>query len=207
MSTLSADTGMSFVREHSLAVAAVLSVAGYGVVISTFAGVLPYPEIGFGAVDAMSHAIAVINATTLILILAGWRWIRRGEVEKHRKAMLSAFTLIIVFLVIYLFKVGGGGTKEFVGPTLVRNYVYLPTLAVHLLLSIVSVPVVIYAAVLGVSHTPEELREETPHRRVGRAAAAAWSLSLFLGVVAYVLLNHVYSWEPLYAGFELLVPR
>jgi putative membrane protein len=31
---------------------------------------------------------------------------------------------------------------------------------------------------------------------VGRIAAGAWSLSLFLGVVTYFLLNHVYSWVP-----------
>jgi putative membrane protein len=185
-----------FSKEHNLAATVFLSAVGYAVVIATFSGVLPYPKISFETVDIMAHAIAVINATTLVLILAGVRWIRRGEVSKHRKAMLSAFTLIIVFLVIYLFKVGGGGTKEFVGPTLVRNYIYLPMLAVHLILSIVSVPVVIHAAVLGISHTPDELRE-TAHARVGRIAAAAWSLSLFLGVVTYVLLNHVYSWQPL----------
>jgi putative membrane protein len=65
----------------------------------------------------------------------------------------------------------------------------------------VSVPVVVYAITLGLTHTPEELRE-TAHARVGRVAAAAWSLSLFLGVIAYFLLNHVYDWD--YLG--LLLP-
>lgn len=187
-------------KEHNLAATVFLSALGYAVVIATFAGALPYPDISLGAVNLMAHAIAAVNTATLLCILAGWRWIRRGEVRKHRAAMISAFSLIILFLLIYLFKVGGGGTKEFVGPTLVRNYLYLPMLAVHLVLSIVSVPVVVYAIVLGLTHTPEELRE-TPHARVGRVAASAWSLSLFLGVIAYVLLNHVYSWE--YLGLVL----
>jgi putative membrane protein len=43
---------------------------------------------------------------------------------------------------------------------------------------------------------------ETVHARVGRVAVAAWSLSLFLGIVTYVLLNHVYGWEP--RGHEAL---
>jgi len=189
-----------FSKEHNLAATVVLSAVGYAVVIATFAGVLPYPNVSLDAVNVMAHAIAAVNTVTLLTILAGVRWIRRGEVAKHRKAMLSAFTLIIVFLLIYLFKVGGGGTKEFVGPTLVRNYLYLPMLAVHLILSIVSVPVVIYAVVLGLTHTPDELRE-TAHARVGRIAAGAWSLSLFLGVIAYVLLNHVYDWR--YLGLIL----
>lgn len=187
-------------KEHNLAATVFLSALGYAVVIATFAGALPYPDISLGAVNLMAHAIAAVNTATLLCILAGWRWIRRGEVRKHRAAMVSAFSLIILFLLIYLFKVGGGGTKEFVGPTLVRNYLYLPMLAVHLVLSIVSVPVVVYAIVLGLTHTPEELRE-TPHARVGRVAASAWSLSLFLGVIAYILLNHVYSWE--YLGLVL----
>jgi putative membrane protein len=187
-------------KEHNLAATVLLSALGYAVVIATFAGALPYPDVGLDTVNLMAHAIAVVNTATLLCILAGWRWIRRGEVRKHRAAMVSAFSLIILFLLIYLFKVGGGGTKEFVGPTLVRNYLYLPMLAVHLVLSIVSVPVVIYAVVLGLTHTPEELRE-TPHARIGRIAAGAWSLSLFLGVIAYILLNHVYSWD--YLGLVL----
>ena len=35
----------------------------------------------------------------------------------------------------------------------------------------------------------------TVHARVGRVAVAVWSVSLTLGVVAYVLLNHVYTYE------------
>jgi putative membrane protein len=68
-------------------------------------------------------------------------------------------------------------------------------LFVHIGLSIVAVPVVIHAVVLGLTHTPAELAE-TVHPRVGRVAVAAWSLSLFLGIVTYVLLNWVYGSEP-----------
>jgi putative membrane protein len=182
---------------------AVLSAAGYAVVVATFSGALPYPDIRLDTVNLLTHAIAGVNTVTFLTILAGWRWIRRGEVRKHRAAMLSAFGLILVFLVLYMFKVGGGGTKEFVGPTVVRNYVYLPMLAVHLLLSILAVPVVIHAAVLGVSHTPDELRD-TVHARVGRVAAASWAISLFLGVVTYLMLNHVYDWD--YTAATLLLP-
>jgi len=184
----------SFTREHDLGVALLLSALGYVVVIGTFAGAFPFPEISLDTVNSLSHVIAVINTTALGCILYGWYQIRQRNVRRHRRAMLSAFTLILLFLIVYLFKIGGGGTKEFVGPTFVRNYVYLPMLAVHLVLSIVSVPVVVYAVVLGLTHTPDELRTETPHKRVGRIAAFSWGLSLFLGVVTYLLLNHMYAW-------------
>jgi len=142
----------------------------------------------------LTHLIALVNAATLVCILAGWYWIRQGNVDRHRKAMVSAFVLILLFLVIYLFRVGGGETKVFVGPDFVRSFVYLPMLGVHLFLSIVAVPVVLYAVVLGLTHTQRELREETPHRTVGRIAAGSWAVSLFLGIVTYVMLNHVYGW-------------
>jgi putative membrane protein len=185
------------VREHPLAVTVVLSVVGYGLVVGTFLGLVPggvYPELTLQQVNLLTDAIAVVNTLATVTLLAGWRWIRRDEVEKHAAAMVTAFVLILVFLVLYLTKIGGGGTKEFVGPTL-AYYAYLAMLAVHILLSVVAVPVVLYALVLGLTHTPAELRTETPHRRVGRIAAGSWILSLTLGVVTYLLLNHVYEWE------------
>ena len=181
-------------RAHPGAAAAVLTVVGYVLVLGTlYVGLPIYPDISLSTVNLLSHTIAAINTTTTVLLALGWRWIRRGEVEKHRRAMLAAFALILVFLVLYLLKTGGGGTKEFVGPTGVY-YAYLAMLAIHVLLSIVSVPVVLYALLLGLTHTPAELRR-TRHARVGRIAAGAWILSLSLGVLTYLLLNHVYAFE------------
>jgi putative membrane protein len=185
------------IKDHPAAVTAVLSVIGYVLVVGTFLGLIPasvFPELTLRQVNRISDAIAVINTLATGTLLAGWRWIRRGEVRKHAAAMATAFGLILLFLVLYLTKIGGGGTKEFVGPTLVY-YAYLLMLAVHVVLSVVSVPVVLYALVLGATHTPAELRTETPHRRVGRVAAGAWVLSLSLGVVTYLLLNHVFDWR------------
>jgi putative membrane protein len=199
-----ADVGP--VRDHPRATVAVLSVVGYALVIGTFAGVVPrevFPDLTLAQVNLLSDAIAVVNTVATVLLVAGWRWIRRGEVRKHAAAMTSAFGLILVFLVMYLTKIGGGGTKEIViassgipgVPAGIVYGAYLAMLAVHVLLSIVSVPVVLYALVLGITRTPEELRTETPHRTVGRIAAGAWICSLSLGVVTYLLLNHVYAWE------------
>lgn len=194
-------------KDHPAAVTALLSVVGYSLVVGTFLGVVPdsvFPDLSLQQVNLFSDAIAVVNTITTLTLIAGWRWIRRDEVTKHATAMATAFGLILVFLVLYLTKIGGGGTKEFVGPQLVY-YAYLLMLAIHIILSIVSVPVVLYALVLGLTHTPSELRE-TSHARVGRIAAGSWILSLSLGVIAYALLNHVYSWEFVEAAVVLAAP-
>ena len=205
MATASAD---SPVKRHPLVAAVVLSVVGYAAVIGTFLGVVPgrvFPDLSLATVNRLADAIALVNAVNVVVIAAGWRWIRNDEVRKHAAAMTTSFVLILVFLVLYLLKIGGGGTKEFVGPTL-AYYPYLAMLAVHIVLSIVSVPVVVFALVLGLTHSPSELRNSTPHRRVGRVAASAWLLSLVLGVAAYLLLNHAFGWEYVESAAAALVP-
>ena len=181
-------------RERPMETTVLLTVVGYALVIGTFLVDVPfYPDLTNAQVHVLSHAIAVINTAATVLLALGWYWIRNGEVEKHRLAMTGAFALILLFLVVYLIRVGGGGEKYFVGPDPVY-YAYLIMLAIHIILSIVAVPVVLYALVLGISHAPAELRN-TAHARVGRIAAGSWILSLVLGVVTYLLLNHIYAYE------------
>ncbi|SIR74836.1 DUF420 domain-containing protein [Natronorubrum thiooxidans] len=181
-------------RERPIGATIFLTIVGYALVIGTFVLDLPiYPDLTIAQINALTHAIAVINATATVFLVAGWYWIRTGEVEKHRFAMVGAFTLILLFLVVYLLRVGGGGEKYFVGPDL-YYYAYLAMLAIHIILSILAVPVVLYALILGLTHTPAELRN-TAHAKVGRIAAGSWILSLVLGVVTYLMLNHIFSYE------------
>ncbi|MEF8779909.1 MAG: DUF420 domain-containing protein [Haloferacaceae archaeon] len=185
------------VRDRPLAVTIALSLVGYVAVLGVF--LVPefaalFPRLSRSQVEFLTHAIAAVNSVTIVTLSLGWYWIRAGEVKKHAAAMSTSFLLILIFLGMYLPRVAGGGTKYFVGPD-PAYYAYLVMLGIHILLSILAVPVVLYAIVLGMTHTERELRTETPHRRVGRVAAGSWLLSLVLGVVTYLLLNHVYGSE------------
>ena len=173
--------------------AAALAAIVYAVLGAVLSGEPParLPSTLSGLVAFAPHLIAVINTAALVSLLSGWRAIRRGEIPTHRKYMLSAAVLISAFLVLYVSRVALGGTKTFAGPAVVRTYLYLPMLAVHILLSIASVPLVIYNVLVGVTRRPEAVGE-TAHPRVGRAAVALWSVSLALGLGVYVLLNLVY---------------
>lgn len=183
-----------YARASPRRVTAAVSAVGYALVFGTFGGVLPFPSISNQTVLLLGDAIAVVNTGALLAILAGVYFIKTDQIARHRAAMLTAFGLILAFLVMYLLKVGGGFEKEILAEGAVL-WAYLGMLAVHILLSAVSVPVVVHAVVLGLSHSVSELRE-TAHARVGRIAVAAWGLSLFLGLVTYVMLNHIYGWVP-----------
>ncbi len=183
------------VKRRPAATVALLTVVGYGAVLGAF--LVPgfqalFPDLSRSTVDVLTHAIAAVNSLTILTLSLGWYWIRNGEVRKHAAAMVTSFVLILLFLGIYVPRVAGGGTKYFDGPELV-GVVYLVMLGIHILLSIVAVPVVLYAILLGLTHSERELRTETPHATVGRIAAGSWLLSLVLGVVTYVMLNHVYG--------------
>lgn len=187
-------TAPRFAKEHPRVLTALLTVVGYTLVVGTlYVGFDFYPTISESTVNLLADAIAVVNSVTVGCLLAGWHYIRQGDVRKHRALMLTAFTLILVFLVMYLLKTGGGGRKEFVGPDTAALF-YFAMLAVHIVLSAVSVPLVLYNVTIGLTHATDEVRR-TAHARVGRIAVLVWSVSLTLGVFAYVLLNHVYSYE------------
>jgi putative membrane protein len=187
-------------RSRPAVVTAILSVVGYALVIGTFAGIIDfYPDLSKSTVDLLTHLIAVINTIALACLLVGVYFIKHRDIQKHAISMLTAFTFILLFLVVYLFRVGGGETKSIVAPDLV-TIIYLVMLAIHILLSIVSVPVVLHAVVLGLTHSPTELADSLKST-VGRIAAVAWIVSLTLGIVTYFMLNHIYGSEPLESVF------
>lgn len=168
--------------------AAVYALLGYALSSEPPASLSP----ALGRLVALApHLIAVINAAALSCLLLGRRAIRGGRIHTHRRYMLAAAGLISAFLVLYVTRVALGGTKAFTGPAALRQYVYLPMLAVHVLLSIFSVIPVIYNLIVGLTREPAAVGL-TRHPRVGRVAVTLWSLSLMLGLGVYLLLNVVY---------------
>lgn len=200
---MAATTRSRVLKDHAKAITGVLSLLGYALVLGAFGGFIPlFPSLSEETALLFSDLIAVVNSAALVSLLAGWYFIRTEQVSRHRGAMLLAFTLICGFLVLYLWKVGGGFEKSILisdgqflaGYASIIRPLYLLMLAIHILLSVVAVPVVLYAVVLGLTHTPSELAD-TAHARVGRIAVVSWSVSLALGIVTYIMLNHVYGWE------------
>jgi len=115
--------------------------------------------------------------------------------------MTTSFTLILVFLGLYLPKVAGGGTREFVLESAYAwvplwdwiYYAYLLMLAIHIILPSSPFPSSSTPSSSDLPTRRRSFENETPHRRVGRIAASAWLLSLVLGVVTYLMLNHAYD--------------
>ncbi|MFC6835383.1 DUF420 domain-containing protein [Halomarina ordinaria] len=180
-------------RAHVPALTGVLSVVSLALVFGAVGGVLPTESLPRSEplLALVPHLNAVISAAAIVAILSGWRWIRRGDVTRHRAAMLAAFGLFVAFLVLYLYRVSIEGATDFPGPEGVYTYVYLPLLAVHVTLAIVCIPLLYYVLLLAATRPWRELGA-TRHPTVGRVAAGLWLVSFSLGIVVYLLLYVVY---------------
>ncbi|MFO7834046.1 MAG: DUF420 domain-containing protein [Halohasta sp.] len=172
---------------------AVLSIVSLGLVFSAVGGVVPEWLLPRSQtlVDLIPHLNAVISFTAIGTIVAGWRAIKRGEVETHRNLMLVSFGLFGAFLVFYLYRVSIEGPSPFGGPDAVYQFFYLPMLAIHILLAVVCVPLLFYVLLLAVSRPVEEIYRSR-HRNVGQVAAVLWLISFTLGIAVYGLLYVVY---------------
>lgn len=188
------NTTEGFARRHVRSLTAVLSAASIALVVGAVRGAVPASALPLAPASFL-HAIPTLNAALSLAaigsISVGWRWIRRGDVEKHRAAMGTSTLLFATFLVLYLYRIVVEGTTHFAGPDAVYTYVYLPVLVVHMGLAVVCIPLVYYALLLAGTRDVREI-PATDHARVGRVAASLWLVSFALGVVVYLLLYVVY---------------
>jgi putative membrane protein len=177
------------VRDNVPAVAAVLSAVSLALVIGTAAGLVPgrfLPRVE-PLLVVIPHLNAVLSAAAIVVILAGLRAIRRGDVARHRRAMLTGLGLFAGFLVLYLYRVAVLGPTHFDGPAWLATFVYRPILAVHILLAVVCVPLLYYVVLLGLTRPVPEI-STSAHPRVGRVTVLLWLISFGLGLVVYTML-------------------
>jgi uncharacterized membrane protein YozB (DUF420 family) len=129
---------------------------------------------------AINAALNLVAATLLVL---GRVWIRRGRVAQHRRAMLAAFTVSSLFLVLYVAHKAWRGFEStpYNGEGLAR-LLYLAVLFSHLTLAM-AVPVLALRLIqLGLSGRIDR------HRRLAVIAWPIWLYVSFTGVVIFLML-------------------
>ena len=127
---------------------------------------------------------AVLNATSGLLIFAGWRAIKAGDRTLHPKLMLAACTSSVLFLVGYFTRIALTGTHRFPGDGPVRAF-YLVLLASHTLMAVVVLPLVLRTLFLG---TKQRFGD---HKRIARWTFPIWMYVSVTGVLVYVMLYQV----------------
>jgi putative membrane protein len=133
---------------------------------------------------------AFLNATSAVLLVLGYRAIRRLKIERHRAFMLSAAATSTLFLVSYITYHAHVGSMRFSGQGPIRT-VYFAILISHTILAIVIVPLVLRTLYLGLR------RRDERHRRVARITFPLWLYVSVTGVVVYWMLYRLYPPGPI----------
>ncbi len=128
---------------------------------------------------------ASLNATCAILLLTGRSYIRKGNRVVHKRYMIAAFTVSVIFLISYLTYHYFHGVTIFHGPDWAR-ILYLSILGSHTILAIVIVPLVLITLTRG-------LKEKIVlHRKIARWTYPIWLYVSVTGVVVYFMLYRIF---------------
>ena len=130
---------------------------------------------------------ASLNATSALLMMVGYGFIRAKWIAAHRACMLGAVVVSAIFLVCYvLYHVQKGEPTRFGGTGAIRQ-VYYVILISHILLAMAIVPLVLRVLFLALKGRFEQ------HRAWARWTFPIWCYVSVTGVLVYFFL---YQWWP-----------
>jgi uncharacterized membrane protein YozB (DUF420 family) len=124
---------------------------------------------------------AALNATSAALLVWGWTLIRRRRIQQHRRVMIAAFTVSLLFLASYLVYHAQVGSVRFTRTGTIRT-IYLTILLTHTVLA-AAVP---FLAVITLWYAL--MRRDARHRAIARWTLPIWLYVSITGVVVYWML-------------------
>lgn len=124
---------------------------------------------------------ATLNGTAAILLIIGYFLIRSGRKIAHKRVMISAFCVSVLFLICYLTYHAQVGSIHYQRTGVLRT-VYLSILLTHTVLA-AAVPV------LAIITLRRGLKGQFPrHRAIARWTFPIWLYVSVTGVVVYLML-------------------
>jgi uncharacterized membrane protein YozB (DUF420 family) len=128
---------------------------------------------------------ATLNATATILLMCGFLMIKRGRIDVHRRFMLSAFAMSVLFLICYVIYHMNVLSKPFAGQGPIR-IVYYVILVSHILLAMTVPPLAIVTLSRGLRMRVDR------HVAIARWTFPIWLYVSVTGVIVYLMLYQMY---------------
>lgn len=138
-------------------------------------------------ISQIPHLLAGLNSLTVVMLIAGFIFIRRKNRSAHRACMLSAVSLAVLFLTVYVYYHANSGFAKFGGAGLIRP-VYFTILIAHILGAVALVPLVPIALTRALRGKFDR------HRRIARWTWPLWLYVSASGVVVYVMAIHIFPY-------------
>ena len=124
---------------------------------------------------------ATLNTISGILLTIGYVQIRQRKITAHKKCMLAAFAVSVLFLVCYVIYHANTGSKPFTKQGWIRP-VYFTILISHIILAFVIVPLALRTLYLAWRERFEQ------HRRIAKITFPIWLYVSVTGVIIYLML-------------------
>ncbi|MBI5217153.1 MAG: DUF420 domain-containing protein [Ignavibacteriae bacterium] len=135
--------------------------------------------------DFLPTLNALLNSTSAILLLAGRYFIKQNNRDAHKKLMLGAFSVSVLFLISYLTYHFFHGSTKFQGEGIIRT-VYFIILISHTILAAVLAPMVIFTLRRGLK------QKFALHKKLARWTYPIWLYVSVTGVVIYLMLYQIF---------------
>jgi putative membrane protein len=129
---------------------------------------------------------AVINSIVSVLLIAGLITAKSRNFLLHKKVMLTAMILSILFLVSYICHHLFAGDTKFGGQGAIR-YVYYVILISHIFLAAIILPFILFTAYRAM------ISEWPQHRKLAKITWPIWLYVSVTGVVVYLLISPYYQ--------------
>ena len=124
---------------------------------------------------------ATLNATSAVLLVIGYAFIRRGHIRRHRAVMIAACITSTLFLTSYVIYHANIGSKPFPGSGPIR-VVYFTILLTHVLLAMTVLPLALVTLARGLRGRFDR------HVAVARWTFPIWLYVSVTGVIVYLML-------------------
>lgn len=130
---------------------------------------------------------ATLNATSALLLAGGYAAIRAGKMQIHKRFMVSAFWVSVVFLVSYVsYHLRVKQVVLFQGQGWIRP-VYFTLLLSHTILAIVIVPLIL------ITLRRAWMEKFDKHRIIARWTLPLWFYVCVTGVIVYFMVYQIYA--------------
>lgn len=129
---------------------------------------------------------AIINGTCSVLLVLSFYFIKRKDIQAHKKINILTFILSSLFLVSYIIFHATGIKTTYGGEGSIR-IVYYFILITHIVLAAIVLPLVLFSFQKGLQMQVES------HKKLVRWTYPIWLYVTVTGVIVYLMISPYYS--------------
>ncbi len=142
-------------------------------------------NVGFD-VHIFAVANAIINSIIAVLLIAALWAVKAKKFQLHKKIMLMALVLSILFLVSYIAHHLLAGETKFGGTGTIKT-IYLIILGTHIFLAAVILPFILFTAYRAL------IGEFDKHKKLAKITWPLWLYVAITGPIVYLMISPYYQ--------------